>query len=194
MAKKDITITLDLDEIVYDIQNSTYLIARGKQDVRERADTQATDDDESLNHIRRRVGNAVARVKKLVSEWGVSGPVVADNTLPPGKGCVTLILPMPTNYNDGATQDLTSAMHQYVSDMATASWLNDVSPADSTRYYKLSDEHVVQIKDAILRRKRPSRRPYHECDCGGGGVTPTDGYLWLDNGLWLDNELWTEHA
>ena len=63
MAKKTITITEYMSELLYDIQNKTYLTGRSRQtgaNHEEVANMQANDDDENANQIIRSIGNAFA--------------------------------------------------------------------------------------------------------------------------------------
>ncbi len=65
MAKKTITITLYMSELIYDVQNKTYLTGRSRstgKNHEEVAHMQANDDDENANQIARSIGNAFANM------------------------------------------------------------------------------------------------------------------------------------
>lgn len=198
MAKKSITITLKLGELLYDIQNKTHLTARDRKDARQSAHMQATDDAESLNAAKRYLSHGLSVVRASISEWAPVDAVVADNSLSPAdmRGTVTYILSMPANYNDGVTPVLTSSMHAYVMNTAIAAWMGDVSPEDVPRYAMAAAAALLDVRHALLERKRPDRR--RPCSGSGsgssGGVTPSTAYLWLDNTLWQDTALWLEHG
>lgn len=72
MAKKTITMTLYVSELVYDVQNKTYLTGRSRQtgtNHEEVANMQANDDDENANQILRSIQNAFGTLKTKLSEW-----------------------------------------------------------------------------------------------------------------------------
>lgn len=84
MAKKNITITLYLSELVYDIQNKTFLTGRSRNNGKnheEVADMQANDDDEDINQVLRSIQNAWANLKTKLSEWLVESGTTATNKL-----------------------------------------------------------------------------------------------------------------
>lgn len=198
MAIKEVNITLQYDELLYDIQNRTYLLGRGREGEKPQALTQSTDDAESLNPAKRYVDRGLSMARDAVSEWCPYGAIVADNRLGSGSGSVTFTLRMPTNYNDGSTPALAAAIHDYVASSTIAEWLNDVSPNDASRYTLSSAEALAKVKEAVLSRKRPERRLHpvgnNTITPGSGGSAITELYLWLDNVKWNDNSLWLEHA
>lgn len=72
MAKKTITLTLYVSELVYDIQNKTYLTGRSRRtgtNHEEVANMQANDDDENANQILRSIQNAFGMLKTKLAEW-----------------------------------------------------------------------------------------------------------------------------
>jgi hypothetical protein len=80
MAKKNITITLKLGELLYDVQNRTHLAGRDREDARAGAHIQATDDEESSNAVKRGLQRALSRVRQAVNEWAHIDAIVNDNT------------------------------------------------------------------------------------------------------------------
>lgn len=194
MAKREVTIALKPQEMLYEIQNKTYLVGRGKDDVKRQAYSQETDDSESLNHAKRCLDHALSRVKKVIGEFSSVGAVVADDVLMGEDGLsrtVTLVLMLPTNYNDAATEDLAQSMHRYVVMTAVSEWFNDVSPEDAKRYAAAAADSLAAVKRALLERKRPERRPHGGID---GDTLIVELFLWLDNDKWNDDELWIEHS
>lgn len=72
MAKKSITMTLYVSELVFDIQNKTYLTGRSRQtgtNHEEVANMQANDDDENASQILRSIQNAFTTLKTKLAEW-----------------------------------------------------------------------------------------------------------------------------
>ena len=192
MAKKNITITLHPKELLYEIQNKTYLVGRGKESEQQGAYSQETDDSESLNHAKRCLDLALSRAKREIGEFASTGSVVSDNELMSDgmlARAVVLTLPMPTNYNDAATESLTQSIHRYVVMVAVSEWFNDVSASDAARYAAEAEKSLQAIREALLSRKRPERREHGIQD----GTIIVELFLWLDNDKWNDNEIWTEH-
>lgn len=65
-------LTLFVSELVYDIQNKTYLTGRSRQtgsNHEEVANMQANDDDENANQILRSIQNAFGTLKTKLAEW-----------------------------------------------------------------------------------------------------------------------------
>ena len=82
MAKKKITITLYMSELVYDVQNKTYLTGRSRKsgnNDEEVANMQANDDDEDANQVIRSIQSAYGTLKTKLSEWIDSENSTATN-------------------------------------------------------------------------------------------------------------------
>lgn len=102
MAKKTLTITEYMSELIYDIQNKTYLTGRSRQtgsNHEEVANMQANDDDENANQIFRSIGNAFAELKTKLSEYLVEDGTTSNNALINTESNLTITLQMPSNYN-----------------------------------------------------------------------------------------------
>ena len=115
MAKKVIAITLYMSELIYDVQNKTYLTGRSRQtgtNHEEVANMQANDDDENANQIMRSIGNAFANLKTKLSEYiNENGTSTNDKQLS-STGNLTLSLNMPPNYNNASNDTISTALHQ----------------------------------------------------------------------------------
>lgn len=63
-----VNITLKIDEIIYDIQNKTYLTGKSRHDGKNHeqvANMQANDDEENANQILRSISSAFNNLKKI---------------------------------------------------------------------------------------------------------------------------------
>ena len=81
---KTISITLDLNEIIYDIQNKTYLTGRSRHDGTNHeqvANMQANDDEESANQILRSVSIAFNTLKTKLGEYIDNNVLSGNNEL-----------------------------------------------------------------------------------------------------------------
>lgn len=160
MAKKAISITLYMSELIYDIQNKTYLTGRSRNsgnNHEEVANMQANDDDENLNQVLRSIGNAFATLKTKLSEYIVDEKTTSTNELISGDDNLQVGLSMPSNYNQSTVDTISAALHQYIVNSSVADWFTITNKNDATDYVTLSAANVEQIREAINKRVRPLR-------------------------------------
>lgn len=190
MAKQDITITLDLAEIAWEVKDKTHLAGRMLLDAggpsSTASDMQVTDDPERRLLLGRSISNAVARIKQWLHEW-LSGGTVGNNGIGVNDP-VVLVLHMPMNFALSATDDIAQACHRYIVDSALGDWYSVVDKSRAADYYRSADEQERQLLSSVHRRQRPQRR----CSCSCHGGAAVDSYLWFDSLLWNDYDIWTE--
>lgn len=163
MKKKVVTITLYLSELIYDIQNKTYLTGRSRQNGQnheEVSNMQASDDEENLNQISRSIQNAFGTLKTKLSEYLDSNTVYSDNELlaSESEDTLTVRLFMPTNYNQATVDSISAALHQYIVNVGTFDWFTITNKADAADYMVLANNNIEQIREALNKRVRPIRR------------------------------------
>jgi len=171
MAKQTITITLYKSELVYDVQNKTYLTGRSRQtggNHEEVANMQANDDEENANQILRSLGNAFATLKTKLSEYLEESGTSANDIQMDGTENLTVALKVPSNYNPAANDTVSAAMHQYLVNTAVGDWFTITNKADAADYITLAGANLEQIREAINKRLRPVRPSV-------GGASGTDG-------------------
>ena len=160
MAKKVIAITLYMSELIYDVQNKTYLTGRSRQtgtNHEEVANMQANDDDENANQIMRSIGNAFANLKTKLSEYiNESGTSTNDKQLS-STGNLTLSLNMPPNYNNASNDTISTALHQYLVNSAIGDWFTITNKNDASDYITLAAANLEQLREALNKRMRPTR-------------------------------------
>lgn len=157
---KPITITLDIKEIIYDVQNKTYLTGKSRRedDNHEQvANMQANDDDENANQILRSITMAFTNLKTKLGEYLDLPESVASNTLFTPETVLELRLQMPSNYNTATADTIASAAHQYVVCMAIADWFTITDKEDAQDYVKTAAESLKTITEAASKRVRPIR-------------------------------------
>lgn len=160
MAKKDITITLYLSEILYDIQNKTYLTGRSRttgQNHEEVAHMQANEDEENENQILRSIGNAFANLKTKLSEYLNESETTADNLLTDKDTNLDVSLSMPANYNPATRETIAAALHQFLVNTAVAEWFTITNKTDAADYVTLAASNLEQVREALNKRLRPTR-------------------------------------
>lgn len=160
MAKKVIAITLYMSELIYDVQNKTYLTGRSRQtgtNHEEVANMQANDDDENANQIMRSIGNAFANLKTKLSEYiNETGTSTNDKQIS-STGNLTLSLNMPPNYNNASNDTISTALHQYLVNSAIGDWFTITNKNDASDYITLAAANLEQLREAVNKRMRPTR-------------------------------------
>jgi hypothetical protein len=160
MAKKNIQVTLYMSELIYDVQNKTYLTGRSRSNGtnhEEVANMQANDDDENANQIVRSIGNAFANLKTKLSEYIVETGTSASNKLLTITSNLTLALVMPSNFNQATNDTIASALHQYLVNSAIGDWFTITDKNDASDYVTLAAANLDQIREAVNKRNRPQR-------------------------------------
>lgn len=155
-----ITIKLDLPEMIYDIQNKTYLTGKSRRDGSNHeqvANMQANDDDENANQILRSIKTAFTRLKMKLSEYLEVVENTVTNELIETTEKMELVLKMPTNYNTSSASTLAEACHEYIVSMAVAEWFAITDKNDSSDYSGRAEESLRTISEAASKRVRPKR-------------------------------------
>ncbi len=157
-----LTIKIDIQELVYDIQNKTYLTGRSRGDgknYRQVALMQANNDDENLNQIMRSIGNAFAKVKAELSEVLLGNATHGNNALKVDTSTVTLMLHMPGNFNNAATDSIVAAIHQFIVAYVTSEWFMITNKTDTEDYKRLAEVSLEMLRESLCKRTKPSRTP-----------------------------------
>ena len=178
MAKQTISITLYKSELVYDVQNKTYLTGRSRQtgsNHEEVANMQANDDDENANQVLRSLGNAYGTLKTKLSEYLEENSATANDIQMDDSDNILVALKVPSNFNKACKDTLASALHQYLVNTAIGDWFTITNKADASDYIEQAGANLEQIREAINKRLRPVR-PSVDGDSGTyGGNSGTYG-------------------
>lgn len=160
MARKTITITLYMSELIYDVENKTWLTGRSRDtgdNPEQVAHMQANADEENRNQVLRSLGNAFATLKAKLGEFLVAGGTTADDVMMSGTGALTVTLSMPSNYNPSANDSVAAGLHQYLVNMAVGEWFVITNKADASDYLSMAAANLAQVREAINKRVRPER-------------------------------------
>lgn len=160
MTKKTITITEHISELIYDIQNKTYLTGRSLSNGTNQefvANMQANDDDENANQILRSIANAFSTLKSKLSDYIEEDGTTTKNTLINSSDDLILVLKMPSNYNQSANDTLASAIHQYIVNIAIGDWFTITNKTDASKYIDDATMNLAIVHEAINKRIRPIR-------------------------------------
>lgn len=160
MAKQTITITLYMSELIYDVQNKTYLTGRSRQTGENHEDVanmQANDDDENANQILRSIGNAYGTLRTKLSEYINEDGTTSSNELTDGTTDITVSLQMPSNYNKATKDTIADAMHQYIVNLSIGDWFMITNKTDASDYNTMAGAALSEIREALNKRVRPTR-------------------------------------
>ncbi len=161
MAKKNLTITLYTSEIIYDVQNKTFLTGRSRNigtNHEEVANMQANEDEENESQILRSIGSAFAYLKTRLSEYIEETATTASNVLHSKDENFTLALVLPSNVNQATSETISSAAHQYIVNLAMGDWFTITNKADASDYIAKAESNLQELREAINKRVRPVRQ------------------------------------
>ncbi|MBQ9076263.1 MAG: hypothetical protein IJY31_00245 [Muribaculaceae bacterium] len=167
--KKTLTVTQQVKELVYDIQNKAYLTgqareAEGKKNYEAASNMQASDDVENSYQIRRSLANAFSTLKSLLGEYLSEDKSTSDNLISTeidNDGELTLAFELPSNYNNASADSLGNGIHAYLVDMALGEWFAITNPEDAKIYVDHSSVSLETVKRALYKRSRPDRPTYN---------------------------------
>ena len=158
--KKTITLQLKMSELVYDIQNKTYLTGRALSNASNHAhvaNMQANDDDENEAQILRSITMAVSTLHNRLAEYLDLSPLSSDNESLGSTDDVTLILQMPSNFNPSVTKSIGEAAHQFIVSSAIADWFAITAKDETADYSAVASSALLVLEEALCKRSRPKR-------------------------------------
>ena len=68
-----------------------------------------------------------------------------------------ITLSMPPNYNQSANDSISNSVHQYMVNRSLGDWYKETFPNNAKAYYYLSMQNIVEIREAVSKRVRPTR-------------------------------------
>lgn len=159
MSKTTVTITLKISELIYDVENTTFLTGRAHDsgtNVKEVAGIEADDMPESRNQILRSLCTAFANLRAVLHEYIDEEATTADDELM-SEDDIVITLMMPQNFNLGVRKTLASAMHQYLTATAVCDWLTITDKDDAANYASRAASALDVVRGAMNKRVRPER-------------------------------------
>lgn len=159
--KKNVTATIDIAWLLYDIMNDTFLRGRTLQNdsnYKEVASLFASEDEENREKILRSIKKGFAEVKTELSEYLSEDGRATDNANITGEDNLILRLTMPGNFNEAATAGIAEAVHDYLKNRTIGEWYLLTNKNDADTYFTLAGSSMENIRKAVSRRARP-RRP-----------------------------------
>lgn len=166
-SKKTLTVTQQVKELIYDIQNKAYLTGQAREaggmGYQAASNMQASDDDENSYQIRRSLANAFSSLKSLLGEYLNEDKTTSDNLIYDeidNDGELSLEFLLPSNYNNASADSLGNGIHAYLVDMALGDWFTITNKEDAQTYISHSAVSLETVKRALYKRSRPERPTY----------------------------------
>ena len=167
--KKSITVTLEVKEIIFDIENKTHItgvskIADGTSNYEAGANMQASDEAEQSYQLRRSVSNAFSHLKVELSEYLNETASTTNNRIKDAgdnDGQLVLAFKLTSNFDNCACDALGSALHEYIVDKAISEWYMLTNKAEAADYLTLASAALTSTRTALYLRKRPERPTYN---------------------------------
>ena len=150
-----------MSELLYDFRNKAFLTGRSRKadgkDAEFASNIQASDDDSDKNQVLRSIQNAYGELLVELNE-GFHG-VATDNSKNEllEESDITLKLDVPSNFNLGVRDSLTSAIHEYIINKALMDWYMITNKDEAKDYAELSAVSLRNIHNAFNQRERPTR-------------------------------------
>lgn len=160
MSKK-LTVTLYKSELMYEIQNKTYLTGKGREtgaNFEQVANMQASEEEDHQNQILRSIGNAFDDLKTKVSSY-LSGTGVTANNIQIDLTQPTLVLElnMLDNFNFAMSDAVKTALHKFIVNTSLFDWFVIAKPDEAKVYSDLSQNDLTDLREALNKRVRPTR-------------------------------------
>lgn len=165
--KKELTIIEEVKELIYDIQNKTYMIGQAREaegkSYQSASNMQISDDEEDGYQIRRSLANAFSELKSILSEYLHEDRTTSNNRVQSeidDNGKLIFAFKFPSNYNNSSVDNLSNGIHSYLVEMALAGWFAIANKEDAEIYAKRSVVSLESVKRSLYKRNRPKRPTY----------------------------------
>ena len=159
---KSLTITLKINELIYDFQNKAFLTGRSRRsngmDAEAASNIQASDDDEDRNQTLRSIQSAYGQLITEMSEYvrqetGNS----CDNELIGGDD-LSIYLNMPSNFALHTKDAIVNSVHDYIIAKALVDWYLITDKADAKEYSDMAALALSNLHKTFNKRVRPERK------------------------------------
>lgn len=166
-SKKELSVTLEVRELMHDIMNKAYLTGQAREaaglSYEAASNMQASQDDENSYQLRRSLANHFASLKSLLGEYLDDDTQVSNdliNKTIDEDGQLKLDFKLPSNYNNASADSLGNGIHAYLVDMTLADWFVITNKGDAQDYISHAGTSLETVKRALYKRSRPVRPTY----------------------------------
>ena len=157
---KTITITLKTKELLYDIENTSYLVGNSRStgdNFEQVSNIQNSGEEEDRNFILRSIETAFGEVKRHLSRYITETKSAANNDLMVDTGDLLLTLSVVDVYNEAAVDSLKAAAHEYIISSSLMDWFSNVKPDEVAIYVNRKQNAAVNLLSSLYKRKAPAR-------------------------------------
>lgn len=157
---KTVKITLKKSELLYDIENTSYLVGNSRStesNFEQVSNMQNSGEGEDRNFILRSLETAFAEIKRNLSRYIDETMNATDNTLMDATGDFVISLSVVDVFNEAATESLKAASHEYIISSALTDWFANVKPDEMAVYQNRKQEAAVNVLASLYRKKAPTR-------------------------------------
>lgn len=165
--KKNLAVTLQVKEIMFDVMNKAYLTGQAREasgkGYEEASNMQASEDAENSYQLRRSLANAFSTLKSLLDEYLDENTTTTSNLVQKeidNDGVLSLAFKLPSNYNNASADSLGNGIHSYLVDMTLSEWFTITNKEDAKDYVDHSAASLEIVKRALYKRSRPTRPTY----------------------------------
>lgn len=158
--KQSITMNLKMAEIIFDIQNKTYLTGRSLSpgiSPAHIANMQANSDEENESQVLRSITTAVSKLRNYMSEYLDEAEDTCNNECYKSGDNISLTLNMPANFNGAVVKVLAQAAHDYIVNKSIHDWFGITAKGETIDYDVKAVESLKVIEEALNKRVRPTR-------------------------------------
>ena len=162
MAAISTTITLSKDNILYDIENTAYVVGLNRStgvNFEQVSNIQNTGEGGDRDMMLRSIETAFNEIKRNVNRFIIDTAIAASSTneLTDETSAFSLTLTMPGNFNKASIDSIKSASHEYIVAHALIDWFTAVKPDEVPIYIQKKADAGVNILSALYRKKAPVR-------------------------------------
>lgn len=166
--KKNLVITEEVRELIYDIQNKAYLTGQAREAENSKryeaaSNMQVSDDDDNSYQIKRSLANAFTSLKSVLGEYLFEETTTSNNLISEEietGGQLVLSFKLPSNYNSSSAESLGNGIHSYLVDIALGDWFAITNKEDAELYMSHAQTSLEVVKRALYKRSRPVRPTY----------------------------------
>ena len=158
--KQSVSIQLNMSELIYDIQNKTYLTGRSVNNGGNNshvANMQANDDEENAAQILRSITMANSVLRNRLAEYIDSKETMSTNESLTANDNLSFSLNMPSNFNASVVKAIGEAAHQFIVATAIADWFAITAKGETTDYTSVADAALKVLEESLCKRSRPTR-------------------------------------
>ena len=158
--KQSISLKLKMSEIIFDVQNKTYLTGRSLETGEKHLhveNMQANDDDENAAQVLRSITMAASVLRNRLSEFMNAPATLATNESMTEDDDIVFTLAMPSNFNTSVAQTLGEAAHQFIVATAITDWFSITAKGETADYTAAAATSLKVVEEALCKRSRPVR-------------------------------------